>query len=249
MEQSELHSLLHPYFDGELDLSDSLAFEEHLNHCTDCSQVLEEQRKLRAVLEQSSLRYIAPKELNRAVQSSLKRNSRSRKVIIHWNWRIYGIAASITIVLLGLWIVIPKNPSNLQAEVTNEIISSHVRSLMVSHLFDVASSDQHTVKPWFAGKVDFAPAVQDFSGEGFPLLGGRLDVLAGRTAGALVYGRRKHIINVFVLQNVPAGGMRDSAERSGYHTLSWKKGGLNYVAVSDVADADLQELRDLFLKE
>jgi anti-sigma factor RsiW len=246
MEQSELHSLLHPYFDGELDLSDSLAFEEHLNHCTDCSQVLEEQRKLRAVLEQSSLRYIAPKELNRAVQSSLKRNSRSRKVIIHWNWRIYGIAASITIVLLGLWIVIPKNPSNLQAEVTNEIISSHVRSLMVSHLFDVASSDQHTVKPWFAGKLDFSPIVKDLSLQGFQLIGGRLDYIEGKPVAALVYQYRKHIINIFEWNIPPNSFERLSSEHSrGFNLIADQLGEIRLWLISDLNAEELNHLADL----
>jgi hypothetical protein len=101
--------------------------------------------------------------------------------------------------------------------------------------------------PFLSKQVDFAPAVNDFANEGFPLLGGRLDVLSGRTTAALVYGRRKHIINVFALPYAPRVGARDSGERSGYHTLSWQTGGRTYIAVSDVA-ADLAQLRDLFLK-
>jgi anti-sigma factor RsiW len=124
-----------------------------------------------------------------------------------------------------------------------------LRSLQPGHLTDVQSTDQHTVKPWFDGKIDFAPSVPNFASEGFPLLGGRLDVLTGRTAAALVYGRRKHIINVFVLESRFTAKGWGSGERNGYHWLSWQKGGYIYLAVSDAAENDLQQVRDLFLKE
>jgi anti-sigma factor RsiW len=246
MEQSELHSLLHPYFDGELDFSESIIFEKHLTNCSDCSQALEDQKKLRTVLEQSSLRYIAPKSLKRTVQTSLKRNAASRKVTIQWNWKIYGIAASIAIAFFVFWMFIPKNPSKLQTEVTNEIVSSHIRSLMASHLFDVASSDQHTVKPWFAGKLDFSPTVKDFSGQGFQLIGGRLDYIGGRSVAALVYQHQKHIINVFEWNN-ESGHHENRILRNsqGFNLIADQSGEIKFWLISDLNAEELGQLADL----
>jgi anti-sigma factor (TIGR02949 family) len=240
---------LHAYLDGELDAAGAASFERHLQSCQLCAAELSSERALRQTLAGAQLYERAPEQLRKNVLSKLPADSPARTKALPF-WRLAALAAALLLAaFLGRELLsVFRGPSDSDL-LSAAAIDAHLRSLQPGHLTDVQSTDQHTVKPWFDGKVDFAPAVQDFSGEGFPLLGGRLDVLAGRTAGALVYGRRKHIINVFVLQNVPAGGMRDSAERSGYHTLSWKKGGLNYVAVSDVADADLQELRDLFLKE
>ncbi len=131
-------------------------------------------------------------------------------------------------------------------------VDAHLRSLQPGHLTDVQSSDQHTVKPWFDGKVNFAPTVSDFANDGFPLLGGRLDVLSGNTAAALVYGRRKHIINVFVLPSVPRApstSANDSGERDGYHWLSWQQNGFTYIAVSDATPSDLEQLRTLLQRK
>jgi anti-sigma factor RsiW len=126
-------------------------------------------------------------------------------------------------------------------------VDAHLRSLQPGHLTDVESTDQHTVKPWFDGRVDFAPPVRDFSGEGFTLLGGRLDVVQGRTVAALVYGRRKHIINVFVEKTLPVESWNGSGTTQGYHWLAWQKDGFSFFAVSDVTAPDLEQLRWLFL--
>jgi anti-sigma factor RsiW len=131
-----------------------------------------------------------------------------------------------------------------------QLIASHVRSLMANHLTDVASSDQHTVKPWLDAKLDFAPAVVDLGGDGFPLVGGRLDYLDNRTVAALVYQRRKHFINVFAW---PAeSGRTETAKtmtRQGYHLLHWVDSDINYWAVSDVSDNELQTFKQLFEKQ
>jgi anti-sigma factor RsiW len=124
-------------------------------------------------------------------------------------------------------------------------VDAHLRSLQPGHLTDVESSDQHTVKPWFDGRVDFAPSVQDFAAEGFPLLGGRLDVLGGRTVAALVYGRRKHIVSVFVSKPQGSETLSGEGEMQGYHWLAWQQNGFLYCAVSDVAPVDLRQLQQL----
>jgi len=126
-------------------------------------------------------------------------------------------------------------------------VDAHLRSLQPGHLTDVQSTDQHTVKPWFDGRIDFAPPVRDFANEGFPLVGGRLDVAGGKTVAALVYSRRKHIINVFVEKAPSESYWNGAGESQGYHWLTWQQNGFSFCAVSDVAPADLDQLQQLFL--
>jgi anti-sigma factor RsiW len=117
--------------------------------------------------------------------------------------------------------------------------------LQPGHLTDVESTDQHTVKPWFDGKLDFIPPVGDFSGQGFPLVGGRLDVLEGRNVAALVYARRKHWINLFVWPEAQESAISSAGSRQGYNWLSWRAGGMQFCLVSDVSSGDLHELQQL----
>jgi anti-sigma factor RsiW len=131
---------------------------------------------------------------------------------------------------------------------TNELIDAHVRSLLPGHLLDVVSSDRHTVKPWFAGKTDIAPAVVDLSASGFPLLGGRLDYVAGHTAATLTYGRRLHTINLFIWRSGQSEGPDGALVLKGYSLLHWTSGGLSYWAVSDAAPSELEAFRQAYLK-
>jgi anti-sigma factor RsiW len=126
-----------------------------------------------------------------------------------------------------------------------EIIDSHLRSLLGSHLTDVASSDQHTVKPWFAGRTDLSPPTVELRSEGFPLVGGRLDLIAGKPVPALVYKRREHVINVFVLPAAPADH-GETLTRRGYNLRHWDEGDLGFWAVTDAAPSELAEFERLF---
>jgi anti-sigma factor RsiW len=164
------------------------------------------------------------------------------------SWRWLAIAASVILaLLLGTQYMEKLNRHLQQQAMAAVIVDAHLRSLQPGHLEDVISTDQHTVKPWFDGKIDFAPPVRDFANDGFPLVGGRLDVLEGRSAAALVYGRRKHIVNVFVTKTQPGDASDRSGELQGYHWVAWQQNGFTFTAVSDTAYADLDQLKQLFL--
>jgi len=166
-----------------------------------------------------------------------------------WSW--LGLAATLAVAVLLVWNLAPglRRPGGEQFLAT-ELIASHVRSLMVDHLTDVASSDQHTVKPWFDGKLDFAPSVVNSASDGFPLVGGRLDYLNNRPVAALVYQRRKHFINVFIwpVQNGDASEAKPIS-REGYQLLHWVDRDLNYWAVSDASGNELVALKELIEKQ
>lgn len=240
---------LHGYLDGELDASRSAEFERHLESCRDCAKALEVEESLRSLLQRSSLCESAPVSLRKKIRADLDAATAAPVPQKTPAWRWVAVAASILIVATLSWFVWPRpagrNPDAAQFTAA-EMIDAHIRSLQPGHLTDVASTDQHTVKPWFNGKLDFSPPVKDFADDGFPLIGGRLDVLAGRNVAVLVYGRRKHIINVFVMPTKdPDTPIHLPGLRQGYQWLHWRRQGMEYCAVSDVSIADLHELAQL----
>ena len=239
---------LHGYLDGELDAFRSAEFERHLENCRECAKTLETEESLRSLLQRGSLCESAPISLRKKIRAELDAATAAPAVRGISAWRWLAVAAAILLVTAVSWYVWPRASRNASpAQFTAaEMIDAHIRSLQPGHLTDIASTDQHTVKPWFTGKLDFAPPVKDFSEEGFPLIGGRLDALAGRNAAVLVYGRRKHIINVFVLPTrEPDTPIHPPGLRQGYQWLHWRHQGMEYCAVSDVSLSDLQELAQL----
>lgn len=238
------------YLDGELDLSRTIEMETHLQSCADCARELEQQKALRVALQRGSLAYAAPEALREAIQSSLRsaaplvetretRNAWRPFAVLRWA----GAFAVLALCVVTAWQFVPglRRPSGDQGMVA-EVLSSHVRSLEANHLMDVASTDQHTVKPWFDGKLDFSPPVEDFAKDGFPLVGGRLDYLEGREVAALVYQRRKHFINVFVWPSTAGATSAETIEsRQGYNLMRWSRNGFQFWAVSDVGTADLTD--------
>jgi anti-sigma factor RsiW len=238
---------LHAYLDGELDGARSAEFDQHLRSCAVCAAALREQEKLRRAVVESRLYAPAPAGLKLRIAESLPGPRAERKLGPGW-WRWLAVTAAILIVAALAWRQLGLSEPKSYGEVAVvAAIDAHLRSLQPGHLVDVESTDQHTVKPWFDGKLDFAPPVHDFAANGFPLLGGRLDVIGGRTVAALVYGRRKHLISVFVEKSASNAPSKGSGEAQGYRWAVWEKDGFNFCAVSDVSGPDLDQLKRFFL--
>jgi mycothiol system anti-sigma-R factor len=239
---------LHGYLDGELDAVRAAEFERHLEGCSECLAELEAQEALRASLRQAELRERAPADLRKKVVKSLPKAARAGDFALRLSWQWLAVAAAVVLVASFVGWREVSGRLDLAGEqlMAAEIVDAHVRSLQPGHLSDVISTDQHTVKPWFNGKVDFAVPVRDFTDEGFPLQGGRLEVIDGRTVAALIYGRRKHEVNLFVW---PVSAAGDEAARAsglrGYQLIRWRKGGMEYWLVSDLALPDLENLQKL----
>src|SRR4029077_15406401 len=162
-------------------------------------------------------------------------------------WRGLVLAAALVLFAYTGWqLVSVHRGDNEDRVLAAEVVDAHLRSLQPGHLTDVVSSDQHTVKPWFDGKLDFSPPVRDFSDQGFPLQGGRLDVVHGRAIAALVYGRRKHLVNIFIWPARGPDGSPRTGSRQGYQWIDWHKGGMEFCAVSDATTSDLEQLQRLF---
>lgn len=249
MNCQELQQLLHAYLDGELDLMRNLAVEQHLKDCAPCARAHQARQSLRTAMAGSSLHFAVPNGLEERVRAAIGRASGAetppRRSWMRWNLGWPGLLASLATTALLLLIAWPLlTRYSAEQGVVDEVLSAHVRSLMgdTSHLTDVASSDQHTVKPWFTGKLSFAPPVIDLGPEGFPLIGGRLDYVEKQPVAALVYQRRKHFINLFIWPARPDGGTRPELEaRQGYNLIRWNRAGMVYWAVSDVSAQDLRE--------
>jgi anti-sigma factor RsiW len=243
--------LIHGYVDGELDLARSLEVEQHIHECDVCGRTYRNQNALRSSLKHDSLYYSAPEKLKKRIQSSLRKESSSKVSQRVFGWRWLTVGASLAFMLLlgvAVWRFVPVSirPSGDEL-LAQEVLSDHVRSLqMPGHLTDVLSTDQHTVKPWFDGKVDFAPPVKDFASQDFRLYGGRLGYLNNRPVAALIYQRRLHYINLFIWPAEQASSTDQVAiQRQGYNLIHWCGSGMNFWAISDLNGVELREFAHL----
>jgi len=248
--------LLQGYFDGELDLVRSLEFEEHAKTCPQCAQQLRELQAMRGSMRAANLYERAPDILRTRIRAALPVQVEAlpppvpvpppvpmpRRPVLEW----LAVAAAVLIaVFLGAK-VLPNIGGQKQNLVAEEIVASHIRSMQPGHLLDVESTDQHTVKPWFDGKLDFAPPVFDLKDQGFPLVGGRLDYIDRRNVAALVYQRQKHFINVFVWpEESKAEKPPESQTIQGYNLVFWMHNGMNFCAASDLNLTELRQFAQL----
>lgn len=232
--------LVGPYLDGELDASLEAEVRAHIAACNACAGAHSRLLALRRGMRERAPYYTAPPGLEARIDEILRSNAREEQP-----WRWAAIAASVALAASLVWNAILWRQSTGAGPVAHEVVSSHIRSLIGTHLLDVPSSDRHTVKPWFNGKIDFSPEIKDFPEQGFPLAGGRIDYVRGRTVAVLVYHRRKHVINLFIWPSNDTGGDRRFAQ-NGFNVVHWVRDGMTYWAVSDVTAADLQGFVSLY---
>src|SRR5439155_12198695 len=230
------------YADRELDLVRTTEIEQHLGGCRACSQAYENIRALSAALKSSDLYFKTPAQLKRRIRASLCAEDKDASThqrsnaptLFWWQWLKWGIPVAGT-ALFAFLVATGLIRSSTDERLAQEVTASHVRSLMAAHLTDVTSSDQHTVKPWFDGKIDFAPPVKDLVAQGFPLVGGRLDYLQDRQVAALVYQRHNHFINLFIWPATRSSNTTHKpAVRQGYNLIHWNESGMTFWAVSDL---------------
>ena len=252
MECTESRDRMSAFADGELDALAAWQLTQHMAHCPECAQACEQLLDLRAAVRQHGQRHAAPPALRQRLrQALLEEGDRAKEVTasprgrkwarLPWTWISLGVAGASTAafaVTLALYLSVPSEAERLD----QEIVASHFRSLMPDHLADVASSDQHTVKPWFSGKLDFSPPVVDLAQAGFPLVGGRLDYIKQRPVAALAYRRHQHVLNLYVW---PGQAQRDAPPRltvrQGYHLIRWSRSGMEYRLISDLNAAELMD--------
>lgn len=228
------------YIDGELDVPSILALERHLHTCADCTVRLESLRSLRSALRRVTYHSASDTlrmRLRRRVPQSVTEPVTPTQKPRSYDWGL-GLAAGFALAMgLQFYFVRSSSVSSLE----DELVSGHVRSLQVSHLQDIASSEHHTVRPWFAGKLDFAPPVTDLADHGYPLTGGRLDYMDHRDVAALTYSHGAHVINLFVWPAAPGHSQVLTLEsRRGYHLAHWITTGMQFWAVSDIGQEELR---------
>jgi anti-sigma factor RsiW len=242
---AETEILLHALLDGELDAGHARDVETHLEGCPRCAAQFRAHREMQQAMSAAQLRYTAPMSLRHRIEMTLpsppQRASSRRSVL-----KGFAMGAALSTAMAATLIVAVIRPDQDQ-RVLGDVVSAHVRSLQGDHLTDVQTSDQHTVKPWFNGKVDIAPPVVDLTAQGFTLLGGRLDYIDGKAVASIVYRRRTHVINLFVAQGAASKGHGTRLETmQGFNIRRWSAQGLELFAISDINAEELQEFVEKF---
>lgn len=238
----EIRQKIEAYLDKELTLSDRRVIEEHLAQCSRCSAMFNNLHALSTSIKKIDYTS-APIFLRRKIKSGLKEMTGEGVAAFNWYHLLGAGVGSAVFASLFIGLVMTSTAwSPLQFQPTDELIAAHVRSMMASHVTDIDSSDRHTVKPWFNGKLDFSPMVLDLQEHGFHLVGGRLDYLQKQPVAALVYKRRAHIINVFIRRGGAEAQPARYAHQQGYNLVHWRKEGLDYALVSDLNEKEVQQL-------
>ena len=245
--QCEKSDLVSAFIDGELAGEEKRTIAAHVKSCPTCGGLANDYQRIGKRLMAGYER--APVGLTEKIRSSLARENLNRRSFQSRNWRGMMQQAAALLIAVASSALLTWHLAKTSAEFSlleHDVVGAHVRSLLLDNPTQIASSDRHTVKPWFSGRLDFAPIVKDLTPSGFPLVGGRLDVVGDRRVAALVYKRRQHVINVFMW---PASSMETTAPRmlvpKGFNGLAWNAGGMTYWAVSDLNAVELSELQKL----
>ncbi|MBB3964867.1 anti-sigma factor family protein [Rhizobium metallidurans] len=248
--------VLHAFIDGELDLVRAAELEAHLAVCPDCREEVERVRGARQRIGREGVRFTMPEETRLQVLDALAREQgvgvpaqRSGAAASSWSRffrfvRDWSFVPSLAALAASAMLFV--NAPAPELGIQDQLLASHVQSMLADHLVDVQTSDQHTVKPWFNGRIDFSPPVNDLAKDGFPLVGGRVDYVGGRVVAALVYRRNGHVINLFVWPQT--AGRQTDGEHDGYNMVEWSANGLVFWAVSDASVGDLSAFRSSFMR-
>lgn len=245
--------LLSGYSDAELDTARRMRVETHLDGCARCRESYRNNTFLSRALRDESFYFEPPAALRETILTSIRAVERKpvrTNMPQRTPWPTWLVAGALATLILSMAIITITHSRRAPDDMlVRELVSSHIRSLMAEHITDVPSSDQHTVKPWFDGKLDFAPPVADLTSQGFALIGGRLDYLGDRPVAALVFKRRQHLINVFVFPEQRAPEPEGLTLQHGYNLIGWKKDGMTFWAVSDLNADELIELSQKYQHE
>jgi anti-sigma factor RsiW len=248
MQCEESRRILDAYVDNEIDLMQSVALEDHLAGCSECSQRLGNRRALKSAVQDASLRYTAPPELRQQVRRVLGYEPHNKtSALRHWfTLPAFRLATAMVVCAVLAAVTVIWLRGRDEQRLVTQVIDDHVRSMIVDNggFVSVRSSNQHTVKPWFNGKISFSPKVADLADKGFPLQGGRLDYMNQQTVAALVYRRNQHIINVFEYPDSGVSRPKVDQER-GFNVIYWTKDGMQYCVVSDLNMSELKEFAGL----
>ncbi len=247
---AQCRELLDAYVDGELPIEEMAAVREHIVSCAECAN---EHASLVATsrrIGETLVKYQAPDVLKARIRVALAQpgplapDAPSAKTTPARRLALGGIGVAIASSILTFALVRGLAPNT---SLTEELVSSHIRALMPGHLTDVASTNQHNVKPWFNGRVDLSPPVPSLDSTGFPLIGGRVDYVQGRTVPVVVYGRRQHLIDVYAWPDTrERGGELSESNRNGYNVIGWHANGLSLEAVSDLNRPELEQFVKAF---
>lgn len=247
----ELH--LHSLLDGELDAVNALACEAHVKGCATCNAEILRLRALREAVAAPGVRYEPPAALRAriagaagAASDPVEARAPARRTVDRGRavWAAGGVAGALA-ASVALAVALPELGAG---GLDRQLVAGHVRSLLASHLIDVQTSSEHVVRPWFNGRIDFAPPVPELAAQGFPLAGGRLDYMEGRVVPAIVYRRRLHAINLFAWPLHGRAPRVRSVRLDGYSLVEWRQGDLQMAAVSDIGPDELRQFQDAFRK-